>query len=103
MKGSLLASPAPMYRDAFTHGPTGPGPRGPLKFLDLGGPKQNFEKPVNYKSPLQTYLATMPIKIHANRVLGNIHVIHNFLGVFKGAQIKSGSKAPTSLNAALPI
>ena len=26
--------------DAFTHGPTGPGPRGPLGILDLGGPEQ---------------------------------------------------------------
>ena len=43
----------------------------------------------------------MSIKIHANRVLGTIHVTKNFLGVFKGAQIKSGTKAPTDLNAAL--
>ena len=43
----------------------------------------------------------MPIKIQANRVLGTIHVTQNFLGVFKGAQIKSGPKAPTDLNAAL--
>ena len=77
-------------RDAFTHGPTGPGPRSPLKFLDLGGPEQNFEKPVNHA-----------ITIHANRVLGTIHVTQNFLGVFQGAQIKSGPKAPTDLNAAL--
>ena len=45
----------------------------------------------------------MSIKIHANRVLGTIHVTQNFLGVFKGAQIKSGPKAPTDLNAALAI
>ena len=43
----------------------------------------------------------MSIKIHANRVLGTIHVTQNFLGVFEGAQIKSGPKAPTDLNAAL--
>ena len=43
----------------------------------------------------------MSIKIHANRVLGTIHVTQNFLGVFQGAQIKSGPKAPTDLNAAL--
>ena len=42
----------------------------------------------------------MSIKIHANRVLGTIHVT-KFLGVFKGAQIKSGPRAPTDLNAAL--
>ena len=28
--------------DAFTHGPTGPGPRGPQKFSNFGGPQQNF-------------------------------------------------------------
>ena len=33
--------------------------------------------------------------------LGTIHVTQNFLGVFKGAPIKSGPKAPTDLNAAL--
>ena len=47
-------------RDAFTHGPTGPGPRGPLKFSDLGGPEQNFEKPVNYKSPYKLTLRPCP-------------------------------------------
>ena len=34
--------------DAFTHGPTGPGPRGPLKILKLGGPEQKFEKLMNF-------------------------------------------------------
>ena len=34
--------------DAFTHGPTGPGPRGLLKILKLGGPEQKFEKPMNF-------------------------------------------------------
>ena len=34
--------------DAFTHGPTGPGPRGPLRILKLGGPEQKFEKPMNF-------------------------------------------------------
>jgi len=29
-----------IIRDALTHGPTGPGPRGPLKFLDLGAPSK---------------------------------------------------------------
>ena len=43
----------------------------------------------------------MSIKIHANRALGTIHVTQHFLGVMKGAQIKSGPKAPTDLNAAL--
>ena len=47
-------------RDAFTHGPTGPGPRGSLKFLDLGGPEQNFEKPVNSKSPYKLTLQPCP-------------------------------------------
>ena len=42
----------------------------------------------------------MSIKIHANRVLGTIHVT-KFLGVFKKAQIKPGPRAPTNLNAAL--
>ena len=42
----------------------------------------------------------MSIKIHANRVLGTIHVT-KLLGVFKVAQIKSGPRAPTDLNAAL--
>ena len=37
-----------MPSDAFTHGPTGPGPRGPLKILKLGGPEQNIEKPMNF-------------------------------------------------------
>ena len=45
----------------------------------------------------------MSIKIHANRVLGTIHVTQTFLGVFEGAQIKSGPKAPTDLNAALVL
>ena len=45
----------------------------------------------------------MPIKIHANRVLATIHVAQIFLGVFKGAQIKSGPKAPTDLNAVLAM
>ena len=27
---------------AFTNGPSGPGPRGPLIFLNLGGPEQDF-------------------------------------------------------------
>ena len=43
----------------------------------------------------------MSIKINANRELGTIHVTQNFLGVVQGAQIKSGPKAPTDLNAAL--
>ena len=38
----------PYNSDAFTHGPTGPGPRGPLKILKLGGPEQKFEKPMNF-------------------------------------------------------
>ena len=45
----------------------------------------------------------MSIKIHANRVLGTIHVTQIFLGVFQGAQIKSGPKAPTDVNAALVL
>ena len=49
----------------------------------------------------KSQFATMSIKIHANRVLGTKHVTQNFVGVFKGAQIKSGPKAPTDLNAAL--
>ena len=44
-----------MRRDAFTH-----GPRGPLTFLDLGGPEQNFEKPVNFKSPYKLTLQPYP-------------------------------------------
>ena len=44
----------------------------------------------------------MSIEIHANRVLGTIHVTQNFLGVFQGDQTNSGPKAPTDLNAALP-
>ena len=28
---------------AFTNGPTGPGPRGPLIFFNLGGPEQSFK------------------------------------------------------------
>ena len=87
-------------RDAFTHGPTGPGPRGTLKFLDLGGSEQN-RKTSQFQVPLQTYLATISTKIHANRVLGTMHVTQNLLGVFQGAQIKSGPKAPSDLNAAL--
>ena len=39
---------SPFYSDAFTHGPTGPGPRGPLKILKLGGPVQKFEKLMNF-------------------------------------------------------
>ena len=42
----------------------------------------------------------MSIIIHAMRVLGTIHVT-KILGVFKGAQIKSGPRAPTDLSAAL--
>ena len=45
----------------------------------------------------------MSIKIHANRMLSTIHVTQKFLGVFKRAQIKSGTEAPTDLNAALRI
>ena len=45
----------------------------------------------------------MSIKTHANRVLGTVHVTQNLLGVLQGAQIKSGPKALTDLNAALPI
>ena len=45
----------------------------------------------------------MSIKIHANRVLATIHVTQKFLGVFKGAQVKSEPKAPTELNAALAL
>ena len=45
----------------------------------------------------------MSITVHANRVVGTIHVTQNFLGVFKGAQTKSGPKAPTDLNAALDV
>ena len=55
-----------MLRDAFTHGPTGPGPRGPLKFLDLGGPEQNFEKPVNYKPPYKLTLQPQGRNFHKN-------------------------------------
>ena len=47
-------------RDAFTHGSTGPRPRGPLKFLDLGGPEQNFDKPVNFKSTYKLTLRPCP-------------------------------------------
>ena len=82
-----------MIRDAFTHGP-------PI-ILRFRGPRAKFRKTSELQVPLQTYLATMSIKIHANRVLGTMHVTQNFLGVFQGAQIKSGPKAPTDLNAAL--
>ena len=84
-----------MSRDAFTHGP--------LKILRFRGPRAKFRKTSEFQVPLQTYLATMSIKIHANRVLGTIHVTQNFLGVCKGAQIKSGPKAPPDLNAALIV
>ena len=32
-----------MPSDAFTHGPAGPGPRGPKKILNLGGPSKFLE------------------------------------------------------------
>ena len=75
--------------------------QGPPKILRFRGPRAKFRKASEFQVPLHTYLATMSIKIHANRVLGTIHVKQNCLGVFKGAQIKSGPKAPTDLNAAL--
>ena len=80
-------------RDAFTHGPP--------NILKFRGLRAKFREASEFQVPLQTYLATMSIKSHANRVLGTIHVTQNFLGVFKGAQMKSGPKAPTDLNAAL--
>ena len=36
------------YRAAFTNGPTGPGPRGPLIFVNLGGPEQDLKKPMKW-------------------------------------------------------
>ena len=80
-------------RDAFTHGPP--------KILRFRGPRAKFRKTSKLQVPLQPYLATMSIKIHANRVLGTMHVTQHFLGVFQGTQIKSGPKAPTDLNEAL--
>ena len=38
---------------AFTNGPTGPGPRGPQIFLNLGGTKQSFK---NLWSAVEWYL-----------------------------------------------
>ena len=47
--------------DAFTHGPTGPGPRGPLKILQLGGPEQKFEKPMNFaKLDKDSFIGIVP-------------------------------------------
>ena len=40
-KSIFLLELAVCNSDAFTHGPTGPGPRGPLKILDLEGPELN--------------------------------------------------------------
>ena len=77
--------------------------QGPPKILRFRGVRAKFRKTSELQVPLQTYLATMSIKIHANRVLGTMHVTQIFLGVFQGAQIKSGPKAPTDLNAALHL
>ena len=76
--------------------------QGPPKILRFRGSRAKFRKTGELQVPLQAYLVTMSIKIHANRVLGTIHVT-KFLGVFKGAQVKSGPRAPTDLNAALIV
>ena len=39
---ALLYTDTVPVSDAFTHGPTGPGPRGPLKILKLGGARAKF-------------------------------------------------------------
>ena len=75
--------------------------QGPPKIFRFREPRAKFRKTSELKVPLQTYLATMSINFHANRVLGTLHVTQHFLGVFQGAQIKSRPKALTDLNAAL--
>ena len=43
-----------IHRAAFTNGPTGPGPRGPLIFVNLGGLEQDLKK--TYKVVLNAIL-----------------------------------------------